>query len=395
MDYVIVGGGVAGMVAAINLARRGKRITILERNNKLGKKLLLTGNSRCNFWNQNISLDCYHTSNQELFSKFLNNNQNLVLDFIKSIGVIPKNINGYYYPYTNQAVTVLNALIITLKNLQVNVVLDCLVEQIEKKDKFLIYTNKGIYKSNKIVIATGGLSYPKTGSDGKGYKFVKGFNHNINKVLPSLCKLYGDYNFKDLKGVRVDTILTLYENNKKIKEEIGELLFLDDGISGICTFNLSGIVSRGLNLKKQEIIYLNFLPFINKDKVIKFLNEQEKLLPNYTLRDILEGFLNYKIVNLIFKLLKLKDNIKWSNAPQDKVKDLLVSFPFIPNRTSSLEDSQVVTGGVPIEEINLDTMESRKIKDLYLVGEILDVDGICGGYNLGFAIMSGLRVGGR
>ncbi len=391
MDYIIIGGGVSGMVAAINLARNGKKVTILERNNKLGKKLLLTGNSRCNFWNQNINIDCYHASNKELFQEFLTNNQDKVLEFINSIGVISKNINGYYYPFTNQSVTVLNALVTTLNNLNVNIILDCLVEKIEKKDNFIIYTNKGIYQTSKVVLAMGGASYSKTGSDGMGYKILNRFNHKVNKILPSLCKLYGNYNFKDLKGVKCEVNLSLEEDNKLIKEEHGELLFLENGLSGICLFNLSGDVVRGLNQNKKEVIYINFMPFIKKDKVLEFLDKKEKIT-NYNLRSILEGFLNYKLVNLIYKKLKLNDNIKWKNASKDKIIKELTSFEFIPTSSSNLDEAQVVTGGLVLDEVNLKTMESKKVPGLYIIGELLDVDGICGGYNLGFAIMSALEV---
>ena len=395
MKVVIIGGGVAGLVSAINLARKGIEVTILERNNKCGKKILLTGNGRCNFWNKNQNPNCYYASDKELFKELFNAKKDLVLDFVNSIGIIPKEINGYYYPYSNQAQSFYNSLLKMASNLKVNIKTDIMVSKIVKKNKFLLTTNKGLIETDKVIIATGGKTYSKTGSDGNGYDLVKSLNHKVNTVLPSLTKLIGKDNFKDLKGVRSEVILTLYEDNKEVKKEHGELIFTDNGISGICVFNLSGIASRGLNNKRSEKIFINFVPWFNgnhKD-LIKWLDNRSQELKGYSLCEILEGFLNYKIVNYMLKTLHIDVNTKWEKAPKEKVVELLMSFPFWVVKTGGFEEAQVTTGGVPIEEVNIKTMESLKTKGLYLVGEILDVDGICGGYNIGFAIMTGLTVG--
>lgn len=393
MKVIVIGGGASGLVSAIEASRRGAKVTILERNNKCGKKLLLTGNSRCNFWNSDIELSHYHTSSSKVLEEILMNNQKFVLPFFKSIGIIPKVINGYYYPYSNQSLTVLNTLLWTATNLKVDIKYEELVQKIIKERKFCVYTENNCYEADKVIIATGGMSYPKTGSDGNGYKLVEAFGHSLNTPLPTLVQLRSKDNFyKELKGVRSEVILTVFEENKKIKSEQGEILFTDYGLSGICTFNISGIISRGLNQNKKEEVFINFVPWFkgSKNDLLEWFDHQAKQLNNYTLSQILEGFLNYKIVNLILKLCSLKADSSWSTSPKEKIASYLLHFPFRVKETNTFLEAEATSGGVPLEEINPKTMESKKVKGLYLTGEILDVDGVCGGYNLGFAWITGL-----
>ena len=232
-------------------------------------------------------------------------------------------------------------------------------------------------------------------ADSNIYDLVTSLGHTVNKVLPSLVKLKGEGNFyKDIKGVRSEVILSLYVDKEFKKEEYGEVLFTEDGISGICTFNLSGIVSRSLNKKMASEIAINFVPWFKGDnhelkEFIKDLYTKQK----HTIEGILEGFLNYKIVNLLLKLTKLDKEKNLDNEKLDKLVRLLRDFRIKIIGTNGLLEAQVATGGVPLEEINPKTMSSLKTKGLYLVGEILDVDGICGGYNLGFALLTGLIAG--
>ncbi len=396
MNLIIIGGGVSGLTSAIVARRQGVNVTILEKNSKCGKKLLLTGNGRANFWNKSMDLSFYHTSSKKDLEKIITSEKDNVLDFIHSLGIVERINNGYYYPYTNQAISLWNSLLLGALNLGVKIEYESPVIKIEKEKNFKIYTKDKCYDADKIILATGGMSYPKTGSDGSGYNLLKKLGHTINKPLPSLVQLRGKENFyKDLKGVRSEVILTVFENKKKIKEEHGELIFTDYGISGICTFNISGIIARGLNKKYEEEIFINFIPWFkgNSMDFINFVDNQEKKLKDYTLGQILEGFLNYKIVNLILKLSNVKNDIKWSLAPKEKIVSLLMNFPFKVKETNTFNEAEVTTGGIPLEEINPDNMESKIVKDLYLVGEILDVDGICGGYNLGFAFMSSIKAG--
>lgn len=396
MQVLIVGGGATGLISAITLARKGISVTILERNNKCGKKLLITGNGRCNYWNENQSLDKYHSQNIELVQEFLNNNQDKVLKFYESIGIVSKVINGYYYPFSNQATSIVNALFTTATNLGVIFKYEEKVIDIEKKNKFIIKTEKNIYEADKLILTTGSKAAANTGSDGSGYFLAQKLGHSIVEVLPSLVSLKGKDNFyKDWDGARCEVDLTLKENNQILKEEHGEVQLTSYGISGICVFNLSGIVAKGLNKSYKEEIEINFVPwFKQNDECFKnYLDEAAEKLKDYTLSQILEGFLNYKVVNLILKLAKVARDIKWNQVDKDLIIKYLRHFNFEVLETNDFNLAQVCSGGVALTEVNMKTLESLKVANLYLGGEILDVDGDCGGYNLGFACMCGLVIG--
>ncbi len=388
MKVFIIGGGASGMVSAINIRKQNNDVTILEQNAKLGKKLLVTGNGHCNYWNDYQDLEKYHSNNVELFNEIFINQKDQVLNFFDSLGIVPKIKNGYYYPFSNQATSILNALINKIENENIKVKCNEQVKRIKKVDnKFIINTNNNVYECDKVVISTGSLASIK--EEYLGYRFAKDFNHQIIKPEPSLVALVGNdsyYHYWD--GVRCEAKVSLISNNKLIKEEFGEVQFTNYGISGICIFNLSTYFNEYSNL----ILKINFVPWFKEDNFKEWLNNQNNKLPNYSLKQILEGFLNYKIVNLIFKLLKIKDNAKWEEINQDKLVTYLTSFSFIPIKTKEFINAQTTKGGIPLNEIDINTMESKIVKGLYFTGEILDVNGDCGGYNLGFAWMSALQI---
>ena len=396
MDVFVIGGGASGLIAAIKASEAGAHVTILERNSICGKKLLLTGNSRCNYYNENQDIKFYHSNNIEIFKEIFESKKDDILKFFDELGIIPNIVNGYYYPYSNRSDSVVNALLSKIKSLSVEIKTEQQVINIEKEDKFIITTDKNKFYADKVIISTGSKSYPKTGSDGIGYSLVKNLGHTTTEILPSLVMLEGEEKFyKDLKGVRSNVKLTLVENNKPIKDEIGEVQFTDYGISGICTFNLSGIIAKGLNKGYTEKIYINFIPWFKgeKEDFLSWMYNQSKILNGFTIKNILEGFLNYKVINTILKETNTPKDSTWENSPKEKIVDLIMNFPINIKTTRSFNVSQTCSGGVPLTEINPKTMESKIIKGLYLTGEILDVDGDCGGYNLSFAWMSGLIAG--
>ena len=401
-QVIIIGGGASGLVSAIYSAKKGYKVTILEKNNHPGKKILITGNGKCNYWNKIITTDNYNTSSKDKLEKIINNkNKQEIIDLFNKIGIIPKIRDNYYYPYSNQATSIQTALIKECEVLGVNIVTNCEVTDIKKENSmFTIYTTNGIYTSKKIIISTGSLAYPKTGSTGDGYQFAKNFGHNIITPLPALVQLKAKESYlKEWQGIRSDVSVTLLENNKKIKTEIGEIQLTDYGVSGICIFNLSSIISRGLYNNKEEQIIINFLhPFnINSEQeFINFMNTRNKTMNNRTISDLLDGFLNYKLINLILKLSKIKREEKWntiSNKQKSILSNFLINFTVSIIGTNSFDTSQTTTGGIPLSEINIETMESLKCKGLYFTGELLDVDGNCGGYNLAFAWITGMLAG--
>lgn len=399
---IVVGGGASGLTAAITLAKRGLEVIILERNESLAKKILMTGNGRCNYWNENQEILHYHSSNKEFLHEIITKkNREKVLKFFEHLGVIPKVKNGYYYPYSNQAVSIKAALLNEIESLNIKVINNVFVETIKKKEnQFVVKTNKESYMSDVVILATGSKAAPKTGSDGNGYTLAKHFGHTIIPVLPALTQVYGESSYyKDWNGIRTDVKISLYENGKLIKEEVGEIHLTDYGISGICTFDLSGYVSKGLSQNKEEMITINFLPDLNiKDtnEFVEWLDKRNHLLKNRTIAQLFDGFIHYKLVYLFLKLSHISADSYWNDLSDEKKNELVsyfLEYKLKAVKTSDFDKCQVCSGGVSLEEIDTSTMESKKIKNLYFTGEILDVDGDCGGYNLSFAWISGILAG--
>lgn len=394
---IVIGGGASGLTAAISAARCGNEVIILEKNNTCGKKILVTGNGKCNYFNENFTSSHYDSYDKSLIKSIINKeNKQIVLDFFTSIGIIPNIKNDYYYPHSNQAITIINALLLEIKNLNIQVITNTKVLKINKKDnEFIIDTNNKIYKGNKVIISTGSYAYYKE-EDVNSYNLIHNLKHTIIKPLPALVQLKVDNSIcKKWAGVRVTSKIKLYENNKYIKEETGELMLTNYGVSGICAMQLSGLIAKGLNQGKKEEIIINFIPDIadNEKDMQKFLDNYNKN-HNYLVKEICDNLINYKLGNA----LNNKINDYYYNSLSQKEKNQLIhnliNYKINITSTNSYKESQTCSGGIPLKEINLKTMESLKIKNLYFTGEIIDINGDCGGYNLGFAWISGLLAGG-
>lgn len=395
MRIGIIGGGAAGMVAAIACSNENNEVIIFERNQECGKKILITGNGRCNYWNLDQDLIHYESSTPEL-KELLIDNSNCVLDFFASLGIVPKIKNGYYYPFSNQASTIKNALLLELKNKNVQIKNNFLVNNIKRaNNSFIVSSDDENVIVDKLVLATGSKASPKTGSDGYGYDLLKSWGHTIIKPLPALVQLKSTGEYLNIwNGVRTDCDVSLYEDNKFIRKESGEIQLTNYGISGICVFNLSNYVTRGLDNKKREDIYINFLPFISTDYNEWFI-EQTKIT-NKSLYELLRSVLNDKIVEVVFKISSISRKKKYIDLTLDEQKliiNLTTNFKVNIIGSNSFNESQVCSGGVLLSEINLDTMESKLVNNLYIIGELLDLTGDCGGYNLGIAWRTGIRAG--
>ena len=332
---------------------------------------------------------------EDLLDKVINSdNMSRVLDFYNELGIIPKIKNGYYYPFSNQASTVRDALLFEVMKLGISIKYNYLVEKIERSNnKFII--NDSIV-CDKVIIATGSCSYPKTGSDGMGYDFLRKFGHNIIKPLPALVQLNSDFKYcRELSGIRSDVMLSLYEDDEFISSSVGEVQLTDYGISGICTFNLSHFVTRGLDVGKKEVIKVNFLPFI-KDNYMEWFNTYSNKHNDKNIYMLLCNILNYKLVKVILKVCSI-DNETYYNELDYNSRSLLIdnltNFKFNIVSTKDFNFSQVCNGGVSLDEVNLSTFESLIVDGLYITGEVLDINGNCGGYNLICAVISGILVG--
>lgn len=380
MKIIIIGSGASGLAAGISLLRCGYDVTILERNNISGKKLLLTGAGRCNFFNSDQNIIHYHSSDKDIVAKIItSNNIHLVEDFITSLGIVPKVKDGYYYPFANQAYNMKELLERTYLDLGGKIKYNYLVEKIEKKNSLFLINDT--ISCDKLILATGSKAYKMTGSDGIGYQLAKKFNHHIVKVLPSLTSLITREK-TNLKGVRVDAKVTLYEDGVKVREELGQVQFTDYGLSGICIFNLSYYAVKGLNKNKKEVITIDLMPFMDK---VSFKNKK--------VYDLLLGFLPNKMIDYILKTLDISKDVCYEDLSNDKKQELtkiLKEMEFNITSYKEFDFSQVCSGGVSLREINPLTMESIFVKNLYIIGELLDVNGDCGGYNLTFAFLSGI-----
>lgn len=391
---VVIGGGASGLASAIYAAKSGNEVILLERNSSVGKKILITGNGRCNYFNTDQDLKHYHSSNVDILSEIItDSNINLVLDFFDSIGIVPKIRNGYYYPNSNQAVSVKETLLFECELLGVKIINDVFVSSIKKVlNKFII---NGNIEADKVILATGSMAAPKTGSDGNGYALASALGHTVIKPLPALVQLVSDGKFlKEWSGIRCDVKASLCEDGKVVLEETGEIQLTDYGASGICVFNLSGRCARGLDENKNEEVIINFLPDVLD--FMSFMEMRNKKVRGRNISRLFDGLLNYKLVNVLLDMANISKDKMYddlSDLEKEKLNEVVCRFKLKVKGTKTFDNAQVCSGGVPLCEINPLTMESKRCENLYLTGELLDVDGDCGGYNLTFAFVSGIIAG--
>ena len=389
MRIIVIGGGASGIVASIFAKRDNNDVIVLEKNNKCLKKLLITGNGKCNYFNDDFSFEHYYSDSNNL--SFINDsNKRKVLDFFSSIGVVPRVKNGYYYPNSNQSYSVHNSLIkeASLRGVEIKSGVKVL-NIVKKSNSFIVSTDNGDFICDKVIISTGGKSYPKTGSEGDGYIFGKSLGHKIVPVVPSLVGLVSNDKFiKPLSGVRCDACVSLNS-----KSEIGEVQFTDYGLSGICVFNLSNIASRLGNCSVKINFLYNFVS--DFDSFCKLFDSVNGSVLNRSIGELLEGYLNYNIVNVILKMSGIDFSCSWNDLGNKKriLFDNLVSFNVDIVGTRGFDVAQVSLGGISLDDIDVNTFESKIVPGLYFTGEVMDVTGDCGGYNLGFAFLSGMIAG--
>ena len=399
-DCIVIGGGASGMVAAIFAARRGLRTAIIEHRERLGKKILATGNGKCNYTNQVQTQDCYRGTHPEFAMAVLRQfDVEQTIAFFQSLGIFPKVRNGYVYPNSEQAVAVADVLAMELKNLKIEVFLKEHVLNIEKeKNGFLLKTEeKKEYHCNSVIVATGGLAAPKQGSDGSGLKILRRLGHTIIEPFPALVQLKAEGKFfKQVSGVRIDAKGELFSNLERITGEIGEFLFTDYGISGIPVFQMSRYAVQSVMEGKKTQLLLDFFPQMTENELQILWNDRIKHGGYKTVGELFTGLLNNKLSNVL--LLEVNINPensakKLSEKESLKLVKLLKNFSITITGSNGFENAQVSAGGISTEEVNPETMESKIVKGLYLIGEILDIDGTCGGYNLQWAWTTGAVAG--
>ena len=397
-DLVVIGAGAAGMMSAITAARDNKKVCILERLDKAGKKLLATGNGKCNFTNKIMHTGCFHGDKSFISHVLEQFSVEDCLEFFRSIGVYPKEKNGYYYPNSEQASSVTNALLYELDRLGVKIIYETVIKEIKpSKDGVSVWTNNGPFTAKRLVIATGLLAAPKLGSDGSLFEVIKALGHRFTPILPSLCGFYcKGIKFKQVSGVRAQGTVSALLDGITRAEDTGEIQFTDYGLSGIPVFQISPFLSKGLYQKKKVEIKFNLLPDFDKKELKIELDKRTKLCRALPASALLNGLINQKLADMILEKAGVEKNIFVSSISADKLQkiaELLQEIKVTVTNYRDFEFAQVCTGGIPISDIDSNTLESKLAPNVYFAGEILDVDGICGGYNLHFAWATGYIAG--
>ena len=395
---VVIGGGASGLVAGIIAGRNGADVLILEHKEKVGKKILATGNGRCNFTNEYMTESCFRSENKERVGTVLNKfGTQETLCFFETLGILPKNKNGYYYPKSNQAAAILDVLNMELKRQQVEIICNSHVTKITKAKQFKIVSSTGIYMADSVILATGGKAAASLGSDGSGYSLVKEFCHTIAPVVPALVQLHGNGTFfKQIAGVRADAKVSLYVDNRLWGEDTGEVQFTDYGISGIPVFQISRFASLALYRKKIPKVRLDFFPEFTREELSTLFENRIRQNAEKKAGEFLIGMLNKKLMPILLRASGVRERTIISEVEKERVERLIdkcKGFEIEITETNSFEQAQVCAGGVRLNEIDINTMESLYEKDLYITGELLDVDGICGGYNLQWAWATGYLAG--
>ncbi|MDR1753943.1 MAG: aminoacetone oxidase family FAD-binding enzyme [Eubacterium sp.] len=397
-DIAVLGGGPAGLAAAIHARRTAKcRITVLERNPRIGKKLINTGNGRCNISHFPVDFNAFHGERnlaEQVFSKSA-----APEDFFWSLGLkLRADRCGNVYPYSNTAASVLDALRIEISNLKINVLTDCHVIKIEPLPEGfrLIPENPElpIINARRLILAPGGMAAPATGSDGTVFDFIKKLKINILNPLASLCPIKTEPKLtRAVKGLRLNASCSAILSGRTLRTETGEVQFGEDKLSGICIFNLSRLAAiHG----KELMISLDLTPEINLDDLLKFIIHSAKIRAKSPIEDLLTGLLPKRCAVTLTKLITDKPmdfKVTDLNSGELNALALIIKdwrFPVIScDRWSS---AQTTAGGVPSSELS-ENLSSKRNPHLYFAGEVINVDGDCGGYNLMWCWRSGELAG--
>lgn len=401
-DLCVIGGGVAGISAAISAARHGMKVAIIEKEKKLGKKLYATGNGRCNLTNKYIDLEKCYNSSDESYVDFLENIIGYEADyeveeFCASIGILTEEVKDYVYPKSNQASSVVWAMIDKLAELGVKIHFKTLIHEIARVDSlFILKAENEEFKCSQVILACGGMSYASLGGTDSGYKLAKSTGHFVTNIRPALCGLVTSDEITVLSGVRAKAKISVYKNNDYgydlIAAEMGELQITDYGLSGIMAFNVSSLVGKMLENNTDYTVSLDFLPNIDLKKA-KLIYDSSK---ERTLAGFLNTFFNDKLA-LYFVEKYFKDSkLKLQKLDFYDVEELIQDIKNYDINITGLKDfeqAQVCAGGVSINQMSNESLMSIHQEGMYFAGEVIDIDGICGGYNITFAMLSGKKAG--
>lgn len=396
-DLIIIGGGASGLVASIIAKDFNSNITLLEGTDRIGRKILTTGNGRCNISNKYINIKRYHSDLDGFGEKVLNqfNNEDTI-NFFSSIGLPLRTLEGgKMYPLSLQSSAVLDILKLAIEEREIDLQLNSKVKNIElKKDIFYIYTEKDILKSKKVLLCTGGKSYVGTGSDGSGYTLAKNLGHSIINTIPSIVQIKLNHDkLKAISGVKFEGSAEILVEGKSIKKEYGEILFTDYGISGPPILQLSRIASSKSESNNMNLT-IDMFPQMSKEHLRNFLENHFGAFGYRSIYNCFIGIINKKLIPIFLKESGVTDihkeayHLTWDE--KENLLNNLKNWTFEVSGTNTFREAQVTAGGINTKEVDEETLESKIIPGLYFAGEILDIDGDCGGFNLQWAWSSGV-----
>ena len=397
-DFIIVGGCSAGIVAAINAKRLNPeiKVAIIEKLPRIGKKLLATGNGKCNLTNL-YALEHGYTNNDFASYALSKYNPEKIADFFESLGLLCyADSCGRVYPESNTAASVVDALRFEIERLGIDVYCDTPVTDIRKKKDFVINNE---FTCKKLLIAAGGKSSPSQGSDGSGYALAKMLGHSVTNLYPALVPLCASPEItKPMKGVRVRNVDITLKGDKKIAQTSGEILFTEYGISGIAAMELSAKAQKYIDtVKRNPFTVIDFMPQMAYNELIDYLKNLNKIKGFCNVDNLLTGFLPKVVGIAICKAAKLYKSDRLISELDEKeiriIAEKIKNFSLEVTGTKGFANAQVTSGGVSVKEIDEKTMQSKICDGLYFAGEIIDVDGGCGGFNLQWAWASGMLAG--
>ena len=378
-DVIIIGGGASGLMcaAALNIAQPSCKVLVIEKNSKPGRKLLATGNGRCNFTNRKISPDCYNTDDKDRLNRILSRYPSLkIIDFFeKKLGVIAAFKDDLVYPITYQSKTVTDALVMACKN--TDFLYNTKVNSVSKKD--MKYEVNGTYSAYAVVFACGGVSLPDSGSDGSLYPVIMSYSgrDSFEPLLPSLVALKSsDRDIKKLAGLRQECAVSMDGYTEK-----GELLFTDYGVSGICVMQLSGLYNRAVAAgKKIGYISVDLIPSMSGDEKLSKIRELLTVFSDRNKADALSGLIKKPLAQCI---------VDRSDGTAEDIARIAGDFRISLAGSQGFENAQVTSGGLRLKSVT-DDLELIGTHGIYVIGEAVNVDGICGGFNLHWAWSSAL-----
>ena len=394
---LIVGGGASGMTAAITAAEDSQnRVILIEKQARVGKKLLSTGNGCCNLSNTDLSSDNYFGADVSFASPALNRfGLDATLAFFASLGLLTRaEESGKIYPYSLQAGSVLDVLRFAMERPNIEVRCDIVALSASRKgDGFAVETSSGRIYAAKLIIACGGAAAPKLGGTMDGYELLKLLGHSRTAIYPSLVQIKTDNTYpRALKGIKTDAMVSVLSGNQTICDSLGEILFTEYGLSGPAIFEISRFVST----EKDLSISLDLMPEHGNSDIYDLLFKRRKNAENLSCENFLTGFLNKRLGQTVLKYAGIPLALPCSSLTDDMLHKTVISikgFQLPITGTTGFENAQVTAGGIRTSEFYSETLESRVCHNLFAAGEVLDIDGRCGGYNLQWAWSSGMLAG--